>query len=64
MSQSVKITMAAKMKTPKTTPATMLAVSSPLLCDGAGVEVAETVVVGAEEVAAAGAIATKVEDFG
>lgn len=66
MSQDISITMAARRKTPKTTPATMLAMLSLPLCEGAAVEVAEaeTVVVAAEEVAAAtGAIVALVEDF-
>ena len=56
--------MAARMKTPKITPATMLAMLSLPLCEGVAVEVAEAVVVAAEDVAAAvGAIVALVEDF-
>lgn len=66
MSQSISIIMAARRKTPKTIPATMLAMLSLPLCEGVAVEVveAEAVVMAAEEVAAAaGAIVTLVEDF-
>ena len=64
MSQDISITMAARMKTPKITPATMLAMLSLPLCEGVAVEVAEAVVVAAEDVAAAvGAIVALVEDF-
>jgi len=66
MSQNISITMAARRKTPKTPPATMLAMLSLPLCEGVAVEVAEAeaVVVAAEEVAAAtGAIVALVEDF-
>jgi hypothetical protein len=68
MSPNISITVAARRKTPKTTPATMLAMLSLPLCEGVAVEVAEAeaeaVVVAAEEVAAAtGAIVALVEDF-
>lgn len=68
MSQNTSITMAARRKTPKTAPATMLAMLSLPLCEGVAVEVAEAeaeaVIVAAEEVAAAtGAIVALVEDF-
>ena len=66
MSQDISITMAARMKTPKIAPATMLAILSLPLCEGVAVEVAEAeaVVVAAEDVAAAaGAIVALVEDF-
>ena len=64
--------MAARRKTPKTPPATMLAMLSLPLCEGVAVEVAEAeteaeaeaVVVAAEEVAAAaGAIVALLEGF-
>ena len=66
MSQNISITRAARMKTPKTAPATMLARLPLPLCEGVAVEVAEAeaAAVAAEEVAAAaGAIVALVDDF-